>query len=50
MQALAPKDANVFAGCYVARPYNFNINPVPFLKERYIERLWSYQSGGRPTA
>lgn len=35
------------SGVYIARPYNFHINPIP-AKEEYLhlERIWSYQSGG----
>lgn len=32
-------------GRYVLEPYNFNINPVPFIRERYFTRTWSMQSG-----
>lgn len=33
-------------GCYVARPYNFNISPLTSLRERHFGREWSYHSGG----
>lgn len=32
-------------GRYVLEPYNFNINPVPSIRERYFTRTWSMQSG-----
>ncbi len=33
-------------GCYIARPYNFNISPLTTLRERHFGREWSYHSGG----
>jgi hypothetical protein len=35
-----------FAGCYIARPFNFNINPIPASEKLNFERVWSFQSGG----
>lgn len=34
-------------GRYSARPYNFNLNPLPALKESTFRRTWSYNSGGK---
>jgi poly(A)-specific ribonuclease len=34
-------------GRYVARPYNFNLSPLPALKESTFRRDWSYNSGGK---
>jgi len=34
-------------GRYVARPYNFNISPLPALKESVFRRDWSCNSGGK---
>ena len=34
-------------GCYVARPYNFNLSPLTPLPERFFGRVWSYHSGGQ---
>jgi hypothetical protein len=39
----------LFSGSYIARPYNFNINPIPASEKLYIERVWSFQSGGNST-
>lgn len=33
-------------GRYVARPYNFNLSPLPAIKERSLTRDWSSNSGG----
>lgn len=33
-------------GRYVARPYNFNLSPLPALKESVFRRDWSCNSGG----
>jgi hypothetical protein len=32
---------------YVVRPYNFNLSPLPALRERVFSRDWSANSGGR---
>jgi poly(A)-specific ribonuclease len=32
---------------YVVRPYNFNLSPLPALRERFFSRDWSANSGGR---
>ena len=34
-------------GVYVTRPYNFYLNPVFEEKGLDVERIFSYQSGGR---
>jgi len=34
-------------GRYVAQPYNFNISPLPTLRERHFGREWSFHSGGQ---
>lgn len=36
-----------FIGCYLVRPYNFSISPIPALKERIFGRVWSAHSGGK---
>lgn len=33
-------------GRYVARPYNFNLSPLPAVRERVLTRDWSSNSGG----
>ena len=33
-------------GRYIARPYNFNLSPLTFLRERHFGRVWSFHSGG----
>lgn len=33
-------------GRYVVRPYNFNLSPLPAVKERVLTRDWSSNSGG----
>lgn len=33
-------------GRYVARPYNFNLSPLPAVRERVLSRDWSSNSGG----
>jgi hypothetical protein len=33
-------------GRYVVRPYNFNLSPLPALRERVFSRDWSFNSGG----
>lgn len=38
---------DVEKGRYVARPYNFNLSPLPALKESIFRRVWSYNSGGK---
>ncbi|KIX04539.1 uncharacterized protein Z518_05409 [Rhinocladiella mackenziei CBS 650.93] len=30
---------------YIARPYNFNLCPLPAIKESAFQRVWSYNSG-----
>ncbi|KAL2447511.1 hypothetical protein ABEF95_015943 [Exophiala dermatitidis] len=32
-------------GQYVARPYNFDLSPLPATKEQVFRRVWSYNSG-----
>lgn len=34
-------------GRYSVRPYNFNLSPLPALKESTLRRTWSYNSGGK---
>ncbi|KAI1608372.1 poly(A)-specific ribonuclease [Exophiala viscosa] len=36
---------DVEKGRYVARPYNFNLSPLPATKEQVFRRVWSYNSG-----
>lgn len=33
----------------MVRPYNFNISPIPLSEKLYLERVWSFQSGGNST-
>ena len=32
---------------YIIRPYNFNISPLPALREKAFSRTWSCSSGGK---